>query len=67
MPTSSHDAHPIIAKLESILTLTDEERAAILRLPMQVTTLRADQDIVREGDRPSRSCALLEGSPVPIR
>ncbi len=61
MPTSSHDAHPIIAKLESILTLTDEERAAILRLPMQVMTLRPDQDIVREGDRPTRSCALLEG------
>ena len=34
MPTSSHDAHPIIAKLESILTLSDEEKAAILRLPM---------------------------------
>jgi hypothetical protein len=26
MPTSSHDAHPIIAKLESILTLSDEEK-----------------------------------------
>ena len=61
MPTSSHDAHPIIAKLESILTLSDEEKAAILRLPMQVMTLRADQDVVREGDRPSRCCALLEG------
>ena len=61
MPTSSHDAHPIIAKLESILTLTEEEKAAILRLPMQVVTLRSDQDIVREGDRPTRSCALLEG------
>ena len=61
MPTSSHDAHPIIAKLESILTLTDEERAAIQRLPMQVMTLRADQDIVREGDRPSRCCLLLQG------
>jgi CRP-like cAMP-binding protein len=61
MLTSSHDAHPIIAKLESILTLTDEERAAIQRLPMHVMQLRADQDIVREGDRPTRSCALLEG------
>jgi CRP-like cAMP-binding protein len=28
---------------------------------MQVMDLRADQDIVREGDRPTRSCALLEG------
>src|SRR5215204_6510508 len=28
---------------------------------MQVMDLRADQDIVREGDRPSLSCLLLEG------
>jgi CRP-like cAMP-binding protein len=28
---------------------------------MQVQVLKADQDIVREGDRPSRSCAVLEG------
>jgi CRP-like cAMP-binding protein len=28
---------------------------------MQVQDLRADQDIVREGDRVSRCCALLEG------
>ena len=59
--TPSHDAHPIITKLESILTLSEGERAAILRLPMQLMSLRADQDIVREGDRPSRCCALLEG------
>ncbi|HEY8383836.1 MAG TPA: Crp/Fnr family transcriptional regulator [Microvirga sp.] len=61
MPTSLHDAHPIVTKLESILTLSDEEKVAILSLPMQVVTLRPDQDIVREGDRPLRCCALLEG------
>ncbi len=32
-----------------------------MRLPMQAQDLRADQDIVREGDRPSRSCLLIEG------
>ncbi|MBM1170616.1 Crp/Fnr family transcriptional regulator [Microvirga arabica] len=28
---------------------------------MQVQVIKADQDIVREGDRPSRSCLLLSG------
>jgi CRP-like cAMP-binding protein len=52
---------PIIRKLESIFTLSRDERQAVLDLPLQVTNLKADQDIVREGDRPTRSCALLEG------
>jgi CRP-like cAMP-binding protein len=54
--------HPLIRKLESQgLRLTDEEVASLLEMPMQIETLRADQDIVREGDRPSRSCLMLEG------
>ncbi len=57
----SNDANPIIAKLDSIFALSNEEKAAIMRLPLQVQDLRADQDIVREGDRPSRCCAVLEG------
>ena len=62
MDTSFHSAiMPLIRKLESIFTLDESERAALLNLPLQLTTLRADQDIVREGDRPTRSCALLEG------
>jgi CRP-like cAMP-binding protein len=52
---------PLIRKLEIIVSLDENERAALLNLPLQLTNLRADQDIVREGDRPSRSCALLEG------
>ncbi len=53
--------HPLIAKLESIFSLSDDERTAILNMSMQVQDLRADQDIVREGDRVSRSCLLIEG------
>jgi CRP-like cAMP-binding protein len=53
--------HPLIAKLDSIFTLTPEERQAILDMPMQVHELRAKQDIVREGDRPTRCCLVLEG------
>jgi CRP-like cAMP-binding protein len=55
------EANPIIRKLESIFQLSEEERAAIADLPMQVAEIRSNQDIVREGDRPSRCFALLEG------
>jgi CRP-like cAMP-binding protein len=52
---------PLIRKLDSITTLSGDDRAALLRLPMQVRDLRADQDIVREGDQPSQCCLILEG------
>jgi CRP-like cAMP-binding protein len=55
------DTHQLIATLESIATLSEDEKAALSRLPMQVTHLRADQDIVRDGDRPTRSCLIVEG------
>src|SRR4051812_24524030 len=52
---------PVIRKLESVFTLSNAERDALLRLPIQITDIRTDQDIIREGDRPSRCFALLEG------
>ena len=62
MLANSHsDPTLLVRKLESIASLSSEERAALMSLPMQVSDIRADQDIVREGDRPSRSCLLLEG------
>jgi CRP-like cAMP-binding protein len=51
----------LVARLESIFTFSEEEKSALLNLPMQVTDIQARQDIVREGDRPSRCCLLLEG------
>jgi len=60
MPLSPSD-NPILRKLESVYSLSGAERDAILKLPMQVQDIRADQDIVREGDRPTRCCAILEG------
>ncbi|HEX2135198.1 MAG TPA: Crp/Fnr family transcriptional regulator [Microvirga sp.] len=61
MATSSPpSSRPLIAKLESIFTLSSDERTAVENLPVQITTIRADQDVVREGDRPSR-CALVIG------
>lgn len=55
------DYSTLIRKLESIFALSDDERLSLQDLPMQVITLRAGQDIVREGDRPSRCCLFLEG------
>ncbi len=51
----------MILKLESVFTLTDDERQALLDLPIQPAVIMADQDIVRQGDRPSRCCLILSG------
>ncbi len=51
----------LIRKLESIFTLADDERKALEALPMQVVALKEGQDIVRMGDRPTRSCLILSG------
>ncbi len=51
----------LLRRLSSIATLDDDDRIAVDQLPLQLTDLKADQDIVREGDRPSRSCFLLRG------
>jgi len=62
LATAFHpDYNPMIRKIESIFTLNDDERQALQSLPMQVMAIKADQDIVREGDRPSRSCLILSG------
>jgi CRP-like cAMP-binding protein len=59
--TSGNHAAPIIRHFETIFKLSDDERAALEKLPMQLSDIRADQEIVREGDRPSRCFAVLEG------
>lgn len=53
--------NPMIRKLESIFTLSEDERHALQTLPMQVVAVKTDQAIVREGDSPSRSCLILSG------
>jgi CRP-like cAMP-binding protein len=62
MPSPFHPGYnPLIRKLESVFPLTDEERQALETLPMQVAVLKDNQDIVREGDSPSRACLILSG------
>jgi CRP-like cAMP-binding protein len=41
--------------------LSEEEKNAILRLPVTIREIGADQDILREGDRPSQCYVVLEG------
>jgi hypothetical protein len=55
--------NPLIRRLETITSLSEDEKKAILALPARVADLRADADIVREGDRPSQCCLLVEGFP----
>jgi CRP-like cAMP-binding protein len=59
--SSNADTRALVAKLDRVLALADEERSALAHLPLQIVALRADQDIVREGDMPSRTCILVEG------
>jgi CRP-like cAMP-binding protein len=62
LATAFHPKYnPMIRKLESIFTLSEDERHALQTLPMQVVAIRTDQTIVREGDSPSRSCLILSG------
>jgi CRP-like cAMP-binding protein len=60
-PTISPDHRRLIAKLESIGTLTAEETQVIAALPLRVKQAAENTDIVRDGDAPSDCCLLLEG------
>ena len=59
----SANRHPLLRKVASIAQFEPsfEERAALEALPMQAAQFEANQDIVREGDRPTRCFALLSG------
>ena len=57
----SHILNPLIRKLESVASLSAEEKAAVLDLPVTIRQMRADHDIVRERDRPTQSCLVLDG------
>jgi CRP-like cAMP-binding protein len=58
---SAADSNPIIRKLETVFSLSDGEREAILALPVQEKQIGPRQEIVREGSRPTRSFVVLDG------
>jgi CRP-like cAMP-binding protein len=51
----------MIRKLESIGTLSDEDRAGIRALSGTLVPLRASEDIVSEGERPNSVCVVVDG------
>jgi CRP-like cAMP-binding protein len=62
LPVNPHPNHsPLIRKLESIVDLSDQEREAVLVLPFTIKTVGEDEDLVRDGDRPSECCMIVEG------
>jgi CRP-like cAMP-binding protein len=60
-PAPNADLHPLVRKLESIVDLSDEEKQAVLGIPVTLRDLRPRQDIVRDQDRPSQCCLILDG------
>ena len=56
-----NDLMPLIGKLASMMTLSEDERYAIQGLPRTRRRLGARNDISREGDRLSQCCLILEG------
>lgn len=62
MPCSAHPAiHKYVAKIEARAALPEAALDALLSLPVQVRLVNTYQDIVREGERPTRSCFVNEG------
>jgi CRP-like cAMP-binding protein len=60
--TEFHPVHNVmLRKLRSISPLSDEEKQCLLTLPLVVKSVGADQDIVREGSRPTECCLVVEG------
>jgi CRP-like cAMP-binding protein len=53
--------HPLLSKIARSLVLSEAEAEAIRGVPVQSVVVKADQIIVREGDKPSRSCMVAEG------
>ena len=51
----------LIRKLERRDTLSDEEKQVLEGAVAWVKEARLDEDLVREGERPSESSLLLEG------
>lgn len=61
MPQSDHSAAVLVRKLQAEFHLVAGEQDALLALPFQFRLLAKRQDIVREGDRPSQCCVVLDG------
>lgn len=57
----SPDHERLIRKVGTIAALTEQDKADLASLPLNIKLLPADVDIVREGERPTHCCLLLDG------
>ncbi|MET0528470.1 MAG: cyclic nucleotide-binding domain-containing protein, partial [Microvirga sp.] len=53
--------NPLLLKLERRDQLSDDEKRVLENAISRVRVVEADEDIVREGDRPNESILLLDG------
>lgn len=51
----------MIRKLDTIFPLSDDEKQALMELPIQLVKIDTGKDIVRLGERPQQSCLILKG------
>ena len=51
----------MLRKFESRASLDDQDRRALLGLPFKIQILEPSAYVVREGERPDRSCLILSG------
>jgi len=61
MPLSRGNADILVRRVQTTVDLTEDERAAILGLPLHIRHFERGQDLVREYDRPSQCILILEG------
>jgi len=54
-------SNPLLRKLGSIAVLSDDEREAVLGLPVNIKEFEADADVIRDEDRPSDCSLVLSG------
>lgn len=52
---------PYLAKIERRRSLSDRARKAFLALPLQMHSYDLYRDIMKEGDRPTRCCLIIDG------
>jgi CRP-like cAMP-binding protein len=52
---------PLIRSFSRRDRLTEEERRLIERLPRRVRSFQNDEELVKEGSRPTESCLILQG------
>jgi CRP-like cAMP-binding protein len=62
MTQSNHDAFgALVRKLDRLATLDDADKRAVAELPFRITSVPAGAHLVREGNRITECCLLLEG------